>query len=478
MDTLNARLFSKIAIAALTVLLVFSAVFYLQRIIFSDASFILYNIINSGKFSIQEHRYGSFITQMFPLISSHAKLPLNIVIFLYSISFNLFFLFTALVLHRIRQYDFVLLLAFYFTACVTETFYWSNNEVHQGIAWMLLTFGFLFYAHEKNKKNLFILPLFTVLAFLALFSHPIIIIVSAAIFLYYFLEKKVFFWDRQTLIYLVIIIFLVAAKTYLSATGSYDKSKMGTLAHSIAIKNFIKVFGSSTAHDFVKSCIQDYWQFLLFFCSGIMFLLLQKRYKILAWTLVTVLVYFMCICIIYPESEYKFYIESEWMSISIFALLPFVRFVLPAINVKVAACLILAFFSMRLIQILNSSEKFTERLNEVKRITQVLQKNNIPKAIIENTGNNHKMLSTLTMSWGLPLETLIYSNIDRSKMPVTAILVPQSDVKNKLKESGTHDYINPFWNQWHTELNADYFHIDTSKPYVVLTDSLTLKTRE
>src|SRR5690606_38236002 len=100
----------------------------------------------------------------FPLAGVWLKLPLTLIVLLYSASFNLFYLVSGIVLFRLKQYHFLLLLAFYLTACATETFYWSNNEVHQGICWMLLTFGFLFYAVENGKSNAFIVPAYIVLA--------------------------------------------------------------------------------------------------------------------------------------------------------------------------------------------------------------------------------------------------------------------------------------------------------------------------
>src|SRR4051794_9292145 len=46
-----------------TILLIGAAYFSLERILFSDASYILFRLINLNSLQIQEQRYGSFITQ-------------------------------------------------------------------------------------------------------------------------------------------------------------------------------------------------------------------------------------------------------------------------------------------------------------------------------------------------------------------------------------------------------------------------------
>src|SRR5690242_15572307 len=85
-------------------LLVGAAYFSLERILFSDASFILFRLINLHGLQIQEHRYGSAITQGIPLLASRLHMPLKAIVFLYSVSFNLFYLVVAaLLLYRFKQ---------------------------------------------------------------------------------------------------------------------------------------------------------------------------------------------------------------------------------------------------------------------------------------------------------------------------------------------------------------------------------------
>lgn len=472
----STMLAARLTLLALSVLLVFSGYFYIERMLFSDAAHIFTTIVNTKRLSIIEHRLGSFITQMFPLAGVWLKLPLKALLFIYSVSFNVFFLVSGLILYRLRQYGFVVLLGLYLTACATETFYWSNNEVHQGISWMLLAFGYLFHSIETGKSKLRTFLPFTLLIFLALFSHPLVIIVTAYLFVFFLLDQTVLRPDRRAIALSFVIIIIILLKVYFSSTGFYDKGLVTGLIESFNMEKLWGVFTTATAKEFIKSAVQDYWQFLVFFGLGIAATLLLRKPLILLWMLLSMLAYFILVCLMYPVCDLKFYIESEWMSMTILALIPFVCFVLPRMNLMLTGLIVLAFFTMRLIQIGNSSEKFEKRITEIGRITTELQERNIPKAMIERHQND-PIHNTLMMSWGLPYETLILSSIDGKHKPVTALLLFEDEIKGKLARITEKDFVSPFWEQSYKKLNAHYFRIDTIRPYMVLNDSFEINTR-
>jgi phosphate starvation-inducible membrane PsiE len=79
---------SKIALAALGILLILSVIFFKERVFFADASYVLFDILNYKKFAIQEHRYGSFITQIVPYLGAKLHLPIRALVFSYAVIFN------------------------------------------------------------------------------------------------------------------------------------------------------------------------------------------------------------------------------------------------------------------------------------------------------------------------------------------------------------------------------------------------------
>src|SRR6185369_763769 len=159
-----------------SILFLGSLYFSLERVLYSDSSFILFRISNLGSLQPQEYRYGSFITQGFPLIASKLHLPINWIILIYSASFNLFYLIVAAILVlKLKEYALAILMSFYFSLFVSDSYYWMNNEVHQGMAWMFLLFGVTIFFFKKNTALFLSLPIFSILAFLSIYTHPLVI---------------------------------------------------------------------------------------------------------------------------------------------------------------------------------------------------------------------------------------------------------------------------------------------------------------
>lgn len=115
---------NRLVLGLFTVLLLGAGWFSLERILFSDASYILFRVINLDRLQIQEHRYGSFITQGVPLLAARLHLPLKFIVVLYSLSFNLFYLAVALLLsYGFREFGLSVLMSFYYLLFVSDTYF-------------------------------------------------------------------------------------------------------------------------------------------------------------------------------------------------------------------------------------------------------------------------------------------------------------------------------------------------------------------
>src|ERR1700744_3331054 len=96
---------AQVAIVAMSALFITGIIFYKERVLFADASFFVFNIINSKKMAIQELSLGSFIKQVVRYFGQVFHLPLSAILVLYGMSFNLFFLTVcAMRLCGFRQY--------------------------------------------------------------------------------------------------------------------------------------------------------------------------------------------------------------------------------------------------------------------------------------------------------------------------------------------------------------------------------------
>src|SRR6185369_12630014 len=144
-------------------------------------------------------RYGSFITQMVPYFAQKLHLPIKAILIGYSVSFNLFYLSVAsLLVYRYKQYALGILMALYYFLFVTDSYFWTNNEIHQAVGWMFLFFGVTLNMGNKNVKMPVLLPVFSVLAFLAVFTHFVVIIPVVFLWVYFLIEKNNWPFSKNT----------------------------------------------------------------------------------------------------------------------------------------------------------------------------------------------------------------------------------------------------------------------------------------
>ena len=181
----------RIAIPGLFFFLLLGSIYFsLERVLYSDTSYILFQVINTDSLQPQVHRYGSFITQCFPLLAAKLNLPLSWIVVVYSASFNLFYLgVAAILILKLKEYSLALLMSLYFTLFVSDTFYWPTNEIHQAIAWMFLLFGLTIYFFRKNTSRFISIPVLSALAFLSIYTHPLTLFPIAFLWLFFCLEN-------------------------------------------------------------------------------------------------------------------------------------------------------------------------------------------------------------------------------------------------------------------------------------------------
>jgi hypothetical protein len=256
--------------ALLLVLLAGALFYYKERMLFIDAPHILFRIINDGELQITEHRYGSFITQMVPLIGMKLHLSLRAVTLLYSASFYLFFLSVALLLiYKFKNYGLAILFGLYLTLFVSATYYWPNNEVHQGIAWLFLVIAINFSFAKKEGLLPLKLLLFASSFFLAIWTHPLVMIVAVYLWCFYWLDKSRWLFSQvQSWLCTGILLALCYWKFYQGQHHGYDSCKIEVVTHFDPGK--IKaIFSAPQLRFFAKSCVTNYWLFLILFIAGL-----------------------------------------------------------------------------------------------------------------------------------------------------------------------------------------------------------------
>ena len=467
-NEVNKKKYAKISLVLLFLLLICSVYFYKERMLFIDAPHVLFRIINDGSLQISENRYGSFITQLVPLIGVKLNLTLKILMILYSASFYIFICTVALFIYfKFKNYNFLILLSLYFTLFVSDTFFWPNNEVHQGITWLFLSFTLIQYIAHKNINKTLLFILYIVFFSLSIWTHPLVMFV--AIYLWTFCaiyKKEMPFTKLQLLLFTLILFVICYLKFYQGMHHGYDSSKIETVTN-FNFQKIISLFYSPQMNYFVHGCLFNYSLFTFIFLSGLIALLIYKKYFIFIITIFASVGYILLICITYHDLDsQRFYIESEYMPLSIITSAPFVFYLLPKINLKYGTIILISIFAIRFIYILHSSTPFTNRIALIKQINEKMKEKKLTKTIIQN--ENSYIDSFLIDNWALPVESLIYSKLSGDTLQSTFLFYNSNKIDSSTK-FGKDTLIGCWELRASKNINKYYFNIDTTTFYLPIT---------
>jgi len=462
---------AKIAVIAMLLLLLGAFRFYKERMLFIDAAHICFRLLNYKTFVIEEHRYGSFITQLVPLIGQKLHLSLKAILIAYSASFNLFYLaIVCLLLFRYKQYSLAVLMALYYVLFVSDAYYWTNNEVHQGTAWMFLFFAVAFRNAEKQPAVLLQVLSFIILAALAIFTHPLVMISIIFLWGYFFINKEQWPYSRSSsVLFSALLVMIVLLKYFVSRVShGYDSGKidLATQLNPTGIWHALKAPMTKT---FFHDCIYNYWLILLIFLTGIVILIKERKWPLLLWTLLFTIGFYTLMALTYGNSLYDrhtlFYMESEWMSFSLILAAPFVFNFLPCLQARNAAWLLAFIFIVRFTYILEAAPVFTARIAFIERGLQQMRKKGLTKLVLikENNSLDDKLL----MAWGLPDESLMASVMDGDRPARTFTEMPPEQLAKGVPKD--HKTMIASFQLVNEKLNRKYFPIDTTGAYQIMT---------
>ncbi len=456
---------ANVALAALGTLFVLGVIFFKERVFFADASYILFYILDFGKLHIPEHRYGAFITQMFPWIGQKLNLPLRAIIISYALSFNFFYLTAgALLVYKFRQYGLAILMAMYYYLFVSDSYFWTNNEIQQAVAWMFLMFGTTIYLASKKANTIVSLLVFTVLAFFTVFTHFVVIIPLVFLWIYFLLSKDL--WPvprRLTLNYSIILALMLVLKFIVTIDYSYDAIHLHNATH-FSLSDVIRSVTMPEVLRFLKRCFTNYWIAGVVFLAGFSALVKERKIYAAIWTLLSVVGYIIIMGITYndPNSNIAlFHIESEWASIGIIVAAPFVFTFLPRLEPRSAVLFLSCVLFIRFVYICSAIPSFSWRTNYKYRVMGAMRKKGINKLAINlNPVYAQKMI----IYWMMPYEVLLMSAMEGDK-PQLSFFYSTPDHK-PVPANCMDDGFYPLQSN---RLEHKYFVIDTLHTYQAMT---------
>ena len=446
-----------IGIGTFGMLFILSILFFKERTIFTDAAFHLFYLVNEGKFQVQHHRFVAIFTQIFPISGIKLHLSLATIAQLYSTSFILLYTLCFLVLYKwIKNERLAIAYLLFNILITTHSFYWMLSEMLQGIVFLFLSFAVLENRLISKTTNKFDFPLLSICTFIFAFSHPLIIFPFAFLLLFFMLQypnKKLFLYY-----YCLPFIFIYLIKSQF-INAEYDNNAMKGIQNFIIL--FPNYFNIQSNINFFHYLFKDYYFLIILFILNIyVYIKTDKKLKLILLLGFSIGFLFL-VNVSYQSGGEQFYMESQYLLLALFLVIPFVYDYLPILsNEKLKQVTIAVICLVGIIRIYNNHYNYSARLIWNKQF--ISKTENLPnkKLIVSSKKVPSKKLM---MTWASSYEFLLLSAME-NQISRSIIIV---DNENELDWAlaNNHCFIAKWGIFDYAELNSRYFRIEDTTFY-------------
>lgn len=454
--------------AMFVALLVLSVVFFKERTAFIDIAYHLFCIVKDETFAIQNYRFGSFFTQLFPLLTSKLNCSLSTVAISYSISFIVLPLLTFLIiLLGFKNTKVSIAYLLFVSLLTTHTFYWTQSELPQAMAFLFLFVAMLDnqIGKEKITKSLYFIGI--ILLTVVCFTHPLSIFAFAFLMAFYWLS----FPEKRKLLYRISLAFAIiyTVKSTVFITP-YDLKSVGGLS------NFVKFFphylGLQSNKNLYQNLKHDYYIFVLATLLVCGYYLYQKDFKKLFLVVAAIVGYTFIVNIKFAYGDLQFYLENQYLLLGIFVGIPLSYDVLANDKFRkfsLSIVTIICFFAV--FRIYNAHKTYTQRLEWNRNFLAKTAKLPQKKLIIPAA---YAPMDTLLMTWGASYEFWILSTLESNQ---TRSIIIENDVYEfDWAKENTNTFISKWGNFDYHTLNKNYFKFsDTTSRYQRITEASQLQ---
>ncbi|MBX9851102.1 MAG: hypothetical protein K2X86_05010 [Cytophagaceae bacterium] len=445
-------------------LIFLAIVFYQERVIIFDMSFHTFEIVRSENFAIQYQRFGAVFTQIFPLIAVKLHLSLKAVMILYSAAFVIYHFSAFLIsLFLLKNEKLALVILLFSTLLVTHTFYWIQSEFIQGCIFLLLFYGFLL--KKENVRSLSITDWVILLAMIItlVFFHPLIAIPFGFMAIFFLLSYAK---TNHRLIFISILLFgiTLAAKSIFFPPKGYDANRMSTLKYFTDL--FPDYFTLSINKKFLRYCLRDYYFLPIFLIITSAFYIRQKNIKKLFLILAFFFGYLLLINVTTYQWPEQFYLESFYLCLSLFVVIPLVFDIMPKINKeKLFYTSLILILLIRVIHIGFSNTKYSARLNWNKKFLSETEKYPSKKLILDKS---MVPMNILKLQWSSPYEFLLLSSLDQPKNS-RCIIIDYDPKRFNWAMKKNKTFFTPWGLIDYKDLPKEYFDLRDTSYYKIAT---------
>jgi hypothetical protein len=444
------------------ILLVLASVFYMERTLIMDASYQGFSVLSRDGFAIQVNRFGAAFVQAFPLFAARAGLPLNTVIWLYSMAFIIEPLLCVLILwFGVKNQKMGVAIVLFLTLLVSHTFYWVQSELLQAVILLLFFFGLLIkWMPLKAWHFLILFPLIPVIIFL----HPLIFI--PFLFLWIFTAISPSF-KKNIGFYIVFIGFIATLlwKHFMVPAGAYDASSY-KMAQGI-IEHFWDMLDKQSTQDFIHYILTDYFFIMPLYLLNTFFYLKKKKwgkqilFQFFFWG------YLSLINLSYSWGIHQFHAESFYRVLVIFLVIPLLYDVWKDAKFRKYLIYILPFIVfVRLINITARHDVYSARVHWHQELLEKIRPMEERKFVLMEKDAPPKKPE---ISWATPYVITMMTALEHPDSVRTVLLVDENN-KNYQNFLDRKDMLlGPFGPLEFSKFKDDIFNFDTTGVYRMLT---------
>ncbi len=443
--------------------------FFLERTVFLDAAFQSFTVITKNELAIQVGRFGSAVTQVFPLIAVRLGWSLEAALKAYSLSFVIYpFILFLILLGVFRNGRMGLVLALFYTLLASHTFYWIQSELLQGCALVIFYYGIvdaLFYKdhpaldHPLGAGAIYLLM--TGLTVVIIFFHPVTFIPFFYIWLFMAISKG---REKRKAFYVlpVIGIAVMLFKRFGLPANAYDTATTG-LADGV-FGRLVHFFSLQSSQNFYRFCVTDYYCFPLLLAALIVFYVRRRDYRKLVLVIGSILAYLVLVNCTFHWNVEQFYIESHYQVLSVLMAVPLVLDLLREPRWRrVLLVLIPLVVFIRVVNIGWLHNLYAKRIAIERELIDHAKQFGGEKFMISR---DDLPWGDLFMTWGLPYETLYLSALEHPDSAITVLSLEGDQPFVNENAAKTDLFFGPWGIQNQSEIEqTGYFRFQDTIPY-------------
>ena len=459
-----------ISFLILLVLSGLSIFYYKERMLCLDACFQSFEIIKDPNKIFEWFRFGSFFPRFIIGVALVLHWELKSLLIAQSFSFVAIHIVSFIICLRVfKQEKWAVLTVLFCIFFVNNTFYWTQNELIQAIAFNSMFWAYLFSLNEK-KINLIQASVISFSSFTLAFFHPLMPFAFLFISLFFLVDtQKPKQLSKKIYLSLVLMVLFTSVRI-IFFENPYDHRASARFNFSRVIPFLANINNQGGWQSFANHIFNDFWLLPVSVIFISIYYLRVRAFSKLALVLSMLLGYCFFIMVSYNETGNWFHIESQYLPASLFLIIPLVFDVFPYCLSKNkfkrwVILVLLLVVTIRIFQIYTTHFFYTDRLNYISSILEKTKSKGGTKFITDSKEiEKNKILNT----WAFAYESLYLSALQSKDSTRSVCVVDSVETKGWMMNEP-----KVFFSVWdivpYSHLNKNYFNFtDTTTTYKLI----------